>query len=906
MDFSCLPIWDVESAILPYGWHASNAPLSTTEEVFEGLQSLVSLNAADGDFCGLFDVFSGPGVSMDHFVQLFLFSTVNNFAGLDGTPAKVIIKFINEHEPLRPKILRHLTTEVSTMSSRAMVEKLLKAAIEAGEAKTVHDLLRLEMVKPDDIVFLNYSPGENPNRLTSVEKAAQLRHLDVVGLLSRFGADVNKTYEKAQSLIERGALECAIGLWGKYRPIDIKLVDLLLNSGAIVSGRLISAAIRWGDEAVVEKLMSKISPSELVHCFNTVVNDAAEYLRNDMSLKLVRQAMQACRDIHNNKCIDSNQRIMAHAMCRAARRNNLELVDLLLPHGGQVGLDSALTAAARFGSHSLVRLLIAHGAHANGQACKLDENRVDTTPLAEAIRRGDDELVALFAEQGAWGQIRDQKLGHLQAALHSIAESGSLFYLLQVLQLVPSPSVKALSPALISAINACHEEIALRLLEAGADPNYRAGSGGPPILAALRIRSQAIIWALLECDISIEYSTQYEKIMEAAIALGDPEIIKALLFIGGSVNICSSLTPPLSLAIKAGNRSVIDLLINLGADFCKIPKHDRQFLKPLDPGDCLSPLAAAALVRDAGTAQYLLDHGADPADERAILNTIAQDRKLLHHILQGFRQRYPQGRTQFGGVVLIHALRTQDEVALDLCLKAGFDVNELVWYEPGYGATALGFAIKEHHSGLAWVSKLLDAGSDANLLASVNEKPQLMERSKISFRQTALLDAIDTRSLPLVELLISRGAQVQKEAKLGLIRTPLQKACEVGSHTIVDLLLSHNADVNEAPAARDGATALQLAAKTGSLRIAKKLLDLGAKMDAPGVRIGGRCAIEYAAEYGRLDMILFLCNVAGGTFAAGQYESAVALARKNGHPVCADLLTELSAKNKAAIDASSR
>lgn len=210
-----------------------------------------------------------------------------------------------------------------------------------------------------------------------------------------------------------------------------------------------------------------------------------------------------------------------------------------------------------------------------------------------------------------------------------------------------------------------------------------------------------------------------------------------------------------------------------------------------------------------------------------------------------------------------------------------------------------------HHSSLEPIFKLLDGGGDANLLASVKEEFD-HDWGTIRVSQTALLGAIETSNLQLVELLISRGADVQKEAKLGLKRTPLQKACEVGSHTIVDLLLRHNADVNATPAARRGATALQLAAKAGSLRIAKTLLDLGAKIDAPGVRIGGRCAIEYAAEYGRLDMILFLCNAAGEKFVSGQYKTAIALAQENGHSACADLLTELSAQNKAAIDASSR
>lgn len=909
IEFARLPDWDFDSTILPHGFNGSNAPFPAAKDVFEGLHSLVLIDDADGDFSGLFDVFNGPGVFTDQFFQLLLFSIVDNFAGLDGTPAKVIIEFIHQHEPLRSRILHHITTGVSIISSRAIVEKLLVAAIEAGESTTVHDLLVLDMVRPDDIVLLDYSPHRNERRVTAVEKASKLRHFHIVGDLLRFGADVNKTYRKDDWYgIEKGGLECAIGVWGQYRPIDINIVELLLSNGAIVSSRLMSAAIRWGDGAVVEKLMSRILPSEHVHRFDEVILNAAEYLKNDLGFKLVRQVMQACRDMHNNKCIDSNPGCLAEAMCKAARRNNHDLVKLMLPHGGQRGLDMALTGAARFGSHTLVRLLLEHGARTNGTTCRLDHDSFPTTPLAESIRRGDDELVALFAKEGAWHQIEEPE--RLEATMCAIGESGSQIYLLQVLNLVSNPSSAAVSLALLLAIEACHEEVALKLLEAVAAPvtiSYYAGPIELPLIAALKTKSEAITWAILESGIPIEISKK-QTVLEAAVAWGDLEIIKALFFM--HMHDASNLSlgrPALSLAIKAGNRSLIDLLINLGAANSFNPSYDGldRGLEPI--GYYWSPLSAAALVRDTGTADYLLDNGADPADETAIINAIVHDRVLLNHILQRFRQRYPQGRTAFGGRVLIYVLDTHDEAALDMCLRAGFDANNMAW-EEGYGQTALAVAVKNHHSRLAWITKLLDAGGDVNLLASVQEEPRLVDGRNEQFplRQTVLLNAIETRNLPLVELLISRGAHVQKEAKLGLRRTPLQKACEVGSHTIVDLLLRHNADVNAVPASRGGATALQLAAKVGSLRIAQKLVDLGANLDAPGVRFGGRSAIEYAAEYGRLHMILFLCNAADGKLPADQYKSAIALAQEQGHMACADLLTELSAKNQAVIGANGR
>ncbi|POS70000.1 hypothetical protein DHEL01_v211605 [Diaporthe helianthi] len=910
------------SVIALRGLHTSNELSPTAEQLLEKLQSLILVDA-QGDICGQnYNVADGTGVFTDQFIEMLLFSILNDFAGLDTTPVNLVIKFINEHEPARRKVLRHCTTAGSTAASRALIENLLKAAITAGDARTVHELLSLKIVSADDIIFVDYGRAEDERRMTAIEQAAKLRQLDILEVLLRFGADVNKTYKPPWFDREKGALECAIGLWGEYKKIDISLVDLLLAKGATVKARLMDAAVRWGDTEVVEKLKSKISSSEHEYFFqyDTLVA-AAEHLKNDAGYGFVRQMMQTCQRMHDGSCIASMGFQLGDAMSRAARRNNRDLVDLLLPHAGRQALDNALTGAAGFGSHSLVQLLIAHGASADGEPSRIADNSNLTTSLAEAIRHNDDELIDILAKGGAWSKIGES--GRLRAALRAIAESGNSAYLRQVLRLVPAPDKEALEWALVCATKAGHEEIVLGLLEAGANPIISQYENS--LLEALHIKSHSITWAMLECETRLE-AVLDEEVLEAAIAWGDLDIIKAFFSLGNGVNIYWG-RPPLSFAIKAGKRSVIDLMISLGADLNSNPAREssrlssrtrRSFYKFINCRRVLvrdgseqfpAPLAAAILVRDEETTIYLLDHGADPADEQAILNALIHDRGLLDLVLQRFRQQHPHGRTGFGAKSLRHALKIRDEMALELCITAGFDVNVMSFdeaVETVTGLTALGFAIKKHPSQLDTISKLLDAGGNPNLPASMEREPDTdfpPSEKRIIARQTAMLDAIETNSLALVELLVSKGVDVHKEAKLGMRRTPLQKACEVGSHSIVDFLLRHNAGVNAAPAARYGATALQLAAKTGSMRMAKKLLDLGAKVDAPGVRCGGRSAIEFAAEYGRLNMIPLLFDAVGGKVPADQCKSAIVLAQQCGHVACAGLLTELSTRNRLFLGA---
>lgn len=841
---------------------------------------------------GSSDLIWGSKSSTEPFIQLFIFSIINNFAGLDTIPRNLIMRFINQHELVRAGILRYLQEEPSTIPATSMVEKLFEAAIEDCDTKTIHGMLSLSMVKPDDMVCTQDDGRET--RMTALEKASRLSHIDVMRLLLRFGADVNKTYNDQKDSSECGALEHFIRFSGYYQQIDLELVDVLLSEGATVRGQIVRAAVRQGDIQLIDKLLSRLSSSEHVYCFNHVLLDAAEHLRNEQGLNIIRQVMRACEHTHNNLCISSDQKTVDRLIEKAARRKNKELIELLLPHGDQDGLDGALVAASRAGSHSLVRWLIEHGARADGPARSFDG--IHTTPLAEAIRSDDTGLLDLFEEKGAWDQIGERS--RLEAALLAIAETGKAAHLSMVLLLVPDPDPKILSKPLYVAMRNRHEDLAMKLLEAGADVNKKelGDQLGPALFLALKVKSESLTWAILENNVKVNYEkpgilsgfhnsyVEKETALELAIRWGDPRIIEALLNMGADTNSFRH-NPPLIMAVKTRKRSLIDLLIKHGAKLAIKYKYG-------------SPLAAAVQRGDTETAKYLLDLGAEIADEEVLLSAIANsaasnDRSLFHYFFQLFRKQYPKGRPGFGSRVLDYIIRDSDDALLAECLSAGFDVNSLCHC----GMSPLGQAIiNDRGNRLELVSKLLHTGGDANAVASRGS-----DYDGIVEQETAFLLAIGTKSLPLVKLLISLGADVGREARLAVKRTPLQKACEVQSHDIVDLLLAQNVNANAPPAARGGATALQLAAKMGSVRIAESLLDAGAEVNGP-VGIGGSPAINFAAQYGRLHMIKLLWDRAGGRFGAGQYESAMRLAQENGHPACANLLMKLSSGGQGFIE----
>ena len=199
----------------------------------------------------------------------------------------------------------------------------------------------------------------------------------------------------------------------------------------------------------------------------------------------------------------------------------------------------------------------------------------------------------------------------------------------------------------------------------------------------------------------------------------------------------------------------------------------------------------------------------------------------------------------------------------------------------------LAVAMDKYHEGrIDVVRKLLRNGGDPNGIVA---RPHWSSNHSIWVQKTALLLAIQTKSLPLVELFISAGSDIHRPARLGVRRTPLQQACEVGNMEIVNFLLQRGADVNEAPAIAGGATSLQLCAIGGHIGIAHVLLERGADVHAAAAERHGRTALEGAAEWGRLDMIQLIWEVgASKGFGEMECERAMELAEENGHLACCD------------------
>ena len=785
-------------------------------------------------------------------------------------PIGAVLKFLEQGPQMRSQLSKYLRALPKNIS-KTVAEHLIRAAIENCDAPTVTELLNTGLVAPNDIVCC-----VDGQRYTAVERSAMLDSFEVTKVLLIAGADIDKTHDTFPDS-RAGALDFAILRWERDSSVDIPLVNMLVDHGAKVRLWHAAAAVGWQEPALIKAIMSKISPSDHTFAFDTnssshnIMEDAVRMLDSELATAIIVQLVQACYRTNCGKCSEAYPNNLRRSLTLAAEKGYAGLVEFLVDYVAD--RDSPLAGAVRSGKRDIIELLLAKGANPDAKECHIDkDDDLLTTPFAEAIRAKDDELICLFHELGATTQIREA--GRFSAAIHAASEVGNLAYVNELLQVAPGMDGGVLSPALVISIRNGYEEVALTLLKAGADVNCPASPNlGPALIEALHQKNKNLVLTIMECDVYVNQGGSKSSPLEAAAEWGDVSIIKNLLLMGADVN---AFTDPfdrqtaVTLAVRAKNWPLVKFLVENGAQLNgSVDSHRRP------------PLTAAIANEDIDMMQYLLDLGADPSCSNAINEAVKKGGEILAVLLGALRIRFPKLQKGLGAEALQYAIEIEDVELIDMLLEAKFDVNTV---EPNF-TSALGVAIeKTSGSNLDTIRKLVLAGADPNSIVWRGGH----------YRRTAMLQATLTKSKPLVELLIDKGADIKRSARLGLKRTPLQQACEAGAMEIVDLLLEEGVDVNEAPAVRGGATSLQLCAIKGYCGLAEKLLNLGADVHAAPSEVNGRTALDGAAENGRLDMIMLLWNAAADKrFSPGQCSHAMKLAEENGHLACRDLIRHL-------------
>ena len=603
----------------------------------------------------------------------------------------------------------------------------------------------------------------------------------------------------------------------------------------------------------------------------------------------------------------------------AAGRRNLELVQSLFRSCVST-TRGALTCAIRSKKKELITFLLDHGADVFAFEESATEPWYDSwkipspapSPLSEAIRWGDAEILDLLEEKGAWSRIVNKATtpGEFEDVLIAASVRGQITIVQNMLHSRPSNTYgKDLRDALVAAIYLNEDAIVVMLLDAGANVNdgfYKASD----IDAAVEEGSDTAsnIDAGLDMGFPNKFSHRGPALLEALLQKNE-HLVRLILDADvdlDSINTLqrkhSSMTP-LEVAVEWGNLPIINEMISMGAYKeralgVSVRKKDHECTQLLvNAGVQISSdaLRKAVSNNDIEMVDYLFSVGAHPADSDALFDAAALPNglRMIERLLTEFARRYPCGSLGYGIDTLQKAIGegniTLIKVILDAKININFEHqrsqynNELrsqhYKWQPNR-ITLLGEAIMQPHAtSLAILQILLKEIGNPDIVVSTVHTASTLP---YDVKETALLVAIHTKDAQKVHLLIDAGANVNWPATKGIKRTPIQKAVEIGSFEITQLLINQGALVNNEPAVRGGSTALQLAAIGGYIGIAELLLENGADANAPSARVYGRTALEGAAEHGRIDMLKLLWN-AGAKVHGDEYEIALRLAKENGH-----------------------
>ena len=792
-----------------------------------------------------------------------LFSVANNFAGVGASDIGSVIRFLRTE---MDETLYQLMLHSPGYSSRAIAQNIFKGAIEAGDTSMVDLLLTDRLAGIDVNQQLCSVDGES---FTPIERASALRHEGVVRSLLRHHADVNHTLRPCQGF--GGALDYAIGkAYRQYNRVDLEIFRMLLQAGGDLSKRQLLFIIEDRDSEFISLIMSKNARKNVIKWSEWgVFHEAVKVLEEQASIDTIKIMVDVGADLDCSRYSGPYNTTPQRVIDVAAQRGSLEMVKMLLDKRASPSGDT-LTYAVKSRNEDLIHFLLERGADISSIGS------LGMTALEAAIGVRNDRIISLLEEHGAFVNLKDQR--HVSAALVAASKAGDVAFTKHLLQLecqiIPYDLGYALKHATVNGF----EEVAMVLLDAGANT-------ARSLVHAVRTCSPAFVFALLDAGANPSHSNQYSNASSIQVATkkGNRFVIDALLFAGADVNALGGLKgnfrrgTALTIAAAQKDYGLVQFLLDSGADIN---------IRGLD-SSLATALQTAAEGGDLRMAQFLLDRGADPHDSKALRGARLENRELFDLLIQEHKARYPMGRKGFGSEALAQAIEMSEECDVRVLLKIGENSDTMIRHDDQL-VTPFGLAISNEKKGVCGFTELfLLRGYDPNGIVS-----EIESEDGLRLRTTALLAAVGTQNSSTVELLIRHGANYNFAAWGPVKRTPLQRAAEIGNINLVELLLNHGANVNGPAATRGGGTALQLAAIGGYIPIACMLLDRKANVDAPGSKFNGRTALEGAAEHGRLDMVQLLLNAGAGSSGSGlaQFARAKALAKDNGHDYISDLL----------------
>jgi ankyrin repeat protein len=543
-------------------------------------------------------------------------------------------------------------------------------------------------------------------------------------------------------------------------------------------------------------------------------------------------------------------------LMRAVRRNDEELVTVLLDAGADVNAGSdimnaagrwtALSSAVTSGSECVAVLLLTRSADPNACGGKNEESLLHFSVINRST-----ELVRLMLEKGADPNSEPEWPPTQRTPLQLAALQGK-------------------------------RDVCDVLLSAGADVNrgpvtpllLAAAAGGPEIAELLLERGAALdIWSacalgregdvrrlLTEQAVLLEARDRYRgrTPLSWAVHGGDAALASMLLEHGAQVSARSIATgytdeceyygpidvnkqpsatlgeTPLHIAVRSGRGDVVSLLLDHGAE---INAHEAGYQDVAG----MTPLHAAASRGDVELVKLLLDRGA-AIDSEDSEGTTPLHLALVHHdVVELLVTR---------GAKVTGANR-QGRSVVDCCWQCTPQTVQLL--------ADRGAPIS--------IMQAIKFGQQDRARKLIDDVPaQINVESPDHPGDTPLLAAAEAGDVELVRLLLDRGADINHVTKWG--RSALVAAAERGHVTTVRLLLTRGATIRFDSYYGD---ALCASARSGKADVAMVLLEHGA--DPHRRSLGQVTALHAAANANNPEMIALLLDAGLDTDLDGRLDS---------------------------------
>ena len=463
----------------------------------------------------------------------------------------------------------------------------LLAAAERGDAPTVKLLLQAGV----------YSGQRDAVGNTPLLRAIQDGHLDVAWALVDGGADVSAETPKKITPLSAAVEEN-----------EAALADRLLDCGAKPDGltsygsRLLPWAIRNGRSAFVRRLMEKGADPHQKDARGTPLLHVAMESGNrelarelidlgadcgaanaDFESALVIALRKGWRDqvgplVRSGADPNLEDREGLTPFERAVLQRDIDLARELLklgtlPRGG--GLAMALNRAYTRGDRAECEMLLCLGADPSppGGTCLIRQAAMDDDPgslhLFLGYRKVPEGMLFDFTQLGK---------SHIATLL--LAHGAN-----------PNPSrAPFLATPFSSAVWCGSDELACRLLDAGASPAVRSIGGQPPLMTAITLRRGETVRRLLEhgananAEIETPVSADFLKLVRGktmnwllrkdsritplmlAVDSGSLEAVDALLDHGAKINVWTRRSSIWPINIAAGNEDIKMMRLLLGKD----------------------------------------------------------------------------------------------------------------------------------------------------------------------------------------------------------------------------------------------------------------------------------------------------------------------------------------------------